>query len=672
MRKPISISIAAIIVIVTAYFGVHFSAGSKNYNVVLISVDTLRADRLGCYGYKRATTKHIDSLAQQGILFEKCFAQSPLTLPSHSSIMSGTNPTIHGVRDNLYFTFPQEIPTIASILKTYNYQTAAVVSAAPLNREKKLDKGFDKYSDVADITVDGSQFISERIGEESVTKAIDYLNTMATTEPFFLWLHLFDPHAEYKAPQRFAESFDHPYDAEIAYTDECIGKFLDQLKKLKMYENTIIVFVSDHGEGLGEHGELSHGYFVYNTTTHVPLIIKAPQLKGNQKISEPVRTIDILPTVMSLLGIQDLRDDTALYQHASNEGKDLFPATQNDKPLHLTCYSETYYPYHVFGWSTVASIVEGKYKYIHTKQGELYDITQDFSEKNNLIPQEDMYQQLALEKKNKLIEIQKKQSTTHYNFSDPNEQQMAGIGYLQGSQPKIAPTQGPDPIEMLDVLKLIVNAQTQMFLGRLTACENTLRLILDRDPTNITAWTLTGKLYMQTGQHQKAIEAFDQLERLCSVHRFARNSKIDALIELRKLQEAQKLIEKTISEYQVQNDAFLLSRSAYIALQNADYQQAQLLAKQATLAPQKLPSSWFYLARALQMQKKYHQAIKEYAKAVQLKQKYSQAYYYWAECLFLMDKIPQSKIKLQQAMQQSPSPLLQKQIAKLFAKIQQK
>lgn len=681
MRKIIFGLILSIVAIVTGIF--FYSPEKTNYNLLLISIDTLRADHLGAYGYKLASTKNIDSLAKEGVLFENCFAQAPLTLPSHASIMSGTNPTTHGIKDNLHNVFPDKIPTIATILKSYHYQTTAVVSAAPLNQSNGLGKGFDEYSDVSNISSDDeSKFVTERVGEKSVEIANTYLQKMVSKKrPFFMWLHLFDAHAEYKAPERFAESFTHPYDAEIAYIDYCLGLVFSQLKKLKQYKNTIIVLVADHGEGLGEHGELSHGYFLYNTTTHVPLIIKSPGMKAGKKISSPVRTIDILPTVMALMDTEDLRHNIDKEEKAWSEGVNLAPAMQNDNLL-LPCYSETYYPYHAFGWSTVASLIEGDYKYIHTKKGEFYNIKKDPKEKQNLLQKNNAkYLALAQEKRTLLLDIQKRQISAKYTSSDPNESATMASGYFHRNQPKKAPTAGPDPVDMVNVLKLITNAQTQMFLRQYIACEKTLQLVVEKDPKNITAWILMGKLYTQMGMSEKSIIAFDELEKLCISSKFARNGKIDALIELGKLGKAMELIDKIYAKYDnnknqdenvAKKDPFLLTRRAYIFLEKGNYAKAEKEANLATILDSKLPSAPFYLGRALQFQKKYNRASKAYAKAVQLKEKYPQAYYFWAECLFDMKKMQQCKIRLKIASEQSSSLLLQKKIKTLLLKIKNK
>ncbi|WP_372371164.1 sulfatase-like hydrolase/transferase [Candidatus Uabimicrobium sp. HlEnr_7] len=663
--KKIIFVIAGVAIIISGWM-LFSTQNSQNYNLVLISVDTLRADRLGCYGYSVAQTPNIDNLASESVLFEKCFAQTPLTFPSHISIMTGTNPTTHNVKDNLYYAFDEaKLPTMASILKTYFYQTAAIVSAAPLNKSKRLNKGFDWYSDVEDNAIeDNSKFVAERAAVASVEIANEYLDKMSQKSlPFFLWLHLFDPHAEYKAPQRFAESFVHPYDAEIAYTDYCLGLLFDKLKELGQYENTIIVFVSDHGEGLGEHGELSHGYFTYNSTLHVPLMFKVPGI-SKKRLSFPVSTIDILPTVMSLLRKKNLSDKVGI--SPVSEGYDLSAHfTSNKKFPILDCYGESYYAYNVFGWSIMRSLTSGDYKYIATKKGELYNIVDDMHEKNNLVTDQ-KYQNIVEEMKGKLIHVSKNTGISQTLNMDEDKAAMAAIGYLQGSQPKIAPTEGPDPVEMKDILKLVTNAQTQMVLRRYDQCEKILNHIIEKDPNNIMAWMLLGKLYTQVNNFAKSIVAFKKMEDLCVTSRFARNGQIDALIQLGRFSDAEVLIEKTFKENEADKDAFLHSRKAYVLLQREKYEDAERSARTASSLDSDLPSAQFYLARSLQLQKKYSVADKEFIKAIKLQKHHPQAYYYWGECLLAMDKKEQAKQCFKIAIQQNPQ--LREKVLELLRK----
>ncbi|MEE8484326.1 MAG: sulfatase, partial [Nitrospinota bacterium] len=279
---------------------------SAGPNVILISIDTLRADHLRAYGYEKIETPNIDALANEGVLFKKTYAHAPITLPSHTSILTGTYPNFHGVRNNGEFRASEKLTTAAEIFKSAGYGTAAFVGAFVMDSRFGLDQGFDLYDD--DMTGEGkirAQFVyKERSAQAVVKRATDWLDKRlekrSGSPPFFIFLHLFDPHMIYDPPEPFRSRYsDNPYDGEIAYADSQVGVFLEKLKELKLYDNTLIVLTSDHGESLGEHGERTHAIFIYNATIWVPLVMKLP---GGQNagavIERMTRHIDILPTMV--------------------------------------------------------------------------------------------------------------------------------------------------------------------------------------------------------------------------------------------------------------------------------------------------------------------------------------------------------------------------------------
>src|SRR5689334_13198998 len=278
-------------------------------NVLLITIDTLRADHLGCYGYKKIQTPTIDALAREGVLFPMAISQVPLTLPSHAAILTGTYPFHNGLQD---FTAPplsDKFRTLAEAFHDHGYTTGAVVSSFVLDRSWGLARGFDYYDD----HFAGSSYLKknlaqvERRADASVGAAISWL-TGHRTRPFFFWLHLYDPHSPYDPPEPFLSQYrQHPYDGEIAYADSQLARLIKWLKSAGLYPHTWIVLLSDHGESLGEHGEQEHGFFVYNSTVHVPLIVKpAAQPRHNlHPISGPVETIAVAPTMLQIAGITD-------------------------------------------------------------------------------------------------------------------------------------------------------------------------------------------------------------------------------------------------------------------------------------------------------------------------------------------------------------------------------
>ena len=353
-------------------------------NVLLIIVDTLRADRLGCYGDKDIETPTIDVLADDGILFEQAIAQVPLTWPSHAAIFTGTYPFHNGVQDFTGQPLSQEFRTLAEGLKAHGYSTGAVVSSFVLDRSWGLARGFDFYHDAFSgmAFVHSDLALVQRRAEQSVDQALAWLEG-GRQRPFFLFLHLFDPHSPYDPPEPFRSRYrQRPYDGEVAYADQQLGRVLQWLKQKGLYDETLIVFLSDHGESLGEHGESEHGFFVYNSTLRVPLIIKPPASSPlrPRRIAAPVETISVAPTILQLAGIQDsiqnqfqARSLVALMSHGQ---------AREDQ----AAYGETFYPFSSFGWSPLRSLQTARYHYIEAPEAELYDLPADLQEKNNLAP----------------------------------------------------------------------------------------------------------------------------------------------------------------------------------------------------------------------------------------------------------------------------------------------
>ena len=366
------------------------SRGGKP-NILLITVDTLRADRLGCYGSKTVATPAMDGLARDGVLFERALAQVPLTFPSHASIFTGTYPSYTGVQD---FTSPPlgpEYRTIAQSLKANGYATGAVVSSFVLDRSWGVARGFDFYDDA----FSGKSFLEkdlalvERPAKESVDHAIAWLGR-TRRRPFFLWLHLYDPHSPYSPPEPFRSQYkDRPYDGEVAYTDAQVGRLLEWLKARRLYAGTLIVLVSDHGESLGEHGEKEHGFFIYRSTTHVPLILKPPAgspVRPGRRAG-PVEAVSLAPTLLVVAGLRDP------IQKQFQAGGLLAAQTNPEAAL---AYSETFYPFSSFGWNPLRGLESGRYHYIEAPRAELYDLRSDPEEKRNLAGEQPLRLELLL------------------------------------------------------------------------------------------------------------------------------------------------------------------------------------------------------------------------------------------------------------------------------------
>jgi arylsulfatase A-like enzyme/Flp pilus assembly protein TadD len=342
-------------------------------NVLLITIDTLRADRLGCYGANGVPTPVIDALAARGVVFERAFAHNPTTLPSHANILSGLTPLAHGVSENSKSVFPAGLPTMADDLKAAGRATAAFIGAFPLDFRFGLGGGFDVYDDAFGTRGGLEGEFRERRAAEVIRGAAAWISRQPG--PWFCWIHLWDPHAPYAPPEPFQSRFSQdPYAGEVAYVDAEVGALFRELDDRHLTARTLIVLTADHGEALGEHGELTHSYFAYNGTLRVPLIIAAPGLAA-RRVAANVSHIDILPTVRDLLG---------LGPRPSLQGRSLTGLMRTGRADDRPIYFESMEPYFDKGCAPVRGFVRGRTKYFDTPIPEVYDLAADFGESKNL------------------------------------------------------------------------------------------------------------------------------------------------------------------------------------------------------------------------------------------------------------------------------------------------
>ncbi|HET7294543.1 MAG TPA: tetratricopeptide repeat protein [Vicinamibacteria bacterium] len=350
-------------------------------NVLLISVDTLRADHVGSYGFPRPTTPRLDAVAREGVVFANAYTPVPVTLPAHASLLTGTLPPVHGVRDNLHERLPDASRTLAEMLKERGFATAAVVSSFVLDRRFNLSQGFSAYEDRFQA-VHRIGDVAERKGDETSRVATAWLERHGR-EPFFLFVHFYDPHDPYEPPEPFASQWKgDEYSGEIAFADHCAGQVLDKLRELGLYESTLIVVTGDHGEMLGEHGELNHGFFIYESALRVPLVFRVPGASPRAaRVDRPVSLVDVVPTVAALLGIPV---GDAL------QGVDLSPWLRGEAAGGgaRSLYAETVTPTRYYGTSSLLGVIKEGWKYIETSRPELYDLRQDPAEANDLAAKE--------------------------------------------------------------------------------------------------------------------------------------------------------------------------------------------------------------------------------------------------------------------------------------------
>jgi len=353
-------------------------------SVLLITLDTVRADHIGCYGYSRIETPTIDRLASDGVRFENAYTQVPITLPSHAVILTGTYPMFSGMRDFTSPPLPVSIPTLAEMLRRSGYQTAAFVSSFVLNAMWGLNRGFEVYDD--DMGIDTNHprflFLLARRGDYTTDRFLTWLGRNGN-KPFFAWLHLYDAHSPYRSPEPYHSRYSgRPYDGAIAFDDAQVGRVIDRLRALNLYDNTLIVLLSDHGESLGEHGESEHGFFVYNATIHIPLVLKLPkQASRSLAVSQPVSSLDVASTVAQICKVPAA-------ESGSLQGRSLLGTTVlgglRAGPLQAV-YAESFYPLHSFGWHPLRALVTAELKYIDAPRPELYDLKRDPGERVNIV-----------------------------------------------------------------------------------------------------------------------------------------------------------------------------------------------------------------------------------------------------------------------------------------------
>jgi arylsulfatase A-like enzyme/Flp pilus assembly protein TadD len=402
------------------------SAEPPPQGVLLITVDTLRADHLGCYGAPDGSSPHIDRLAAEGVLFEDASTPVPITLPAHASLLTGVSPPIHGVRDNAEYRLGDALPTMAELLRQGGWESGAVVGAVVLSGIFGLDRGFSHYDD--DIVVDAARGheseYPERPAAAVVDQALEWLRDRPAGSRFFLWVHLFDPHAPYEPPAPFEGQ---GYPGEVAYTDSQVGRLLEGLDHQGVAENTLVILTADHGEGLGEHGEVTHGFFVYQSTMRVPLMARLPgRIPAGGRIATPVSLVDVLPTVL---------DATRLDHPQDLEGRSVWRAARHGRePEVRDQYLETYLPYFQMRWAGSRALRDGPWKLIDAPDPELYDLHRDPGETRNLAAQGKRRAalQARLEARARWMETLSVGAADAPAVDDSLRRQMRSLGYLAG------------------------------------------------------------------------------------------------------------------------------------------------------------------------------------------------------------------------------------------------
>ena len=466
--------------------------GAPRPPIVLISIDTLRSDRLPAYGYGRVETPAIDRLAADGVLFERAFTHVNVTLPSHASVFTGLLPPDHGVRDNAGYRLDEGIPTLAAELGRQGYATGGFVSSYVLRDWTGVGRGFDVYDDGVRFETGRQLGELQRAGAETFAAASEWLDGVAG-EPFFLFLHLYEPHAPYQPPAPFAERYDDPYDGEVAAADAVVGELIRRLESLGVYDDALVILISDHGEGLMDHGEMDHLIFIYREVLQVPLIVKLPgREQAGQRVGANVQLADVAPTVY---GLVDVESPEGL------SGTSLFGLPPpEDGPRRIV--SESVYPRLHFGWSDLASIVEGDLHFIDSPDPELFRLSEDPEERSNLIQDE---RAAARRLRAALAEVDR--TLTSPAAEDPEtRERLRSLGYLSGG----ARGGGAlaDPKSRIGVVADLGRASQLIGGGALAEAESALRSVLASEPQLVQAWQQLGDVLERRRQPEQALEAY--------------------------------------------------------------------------------------------------------------------------------------------------------------------
>jgi tetratricopeptide (TPR) repeat protein len=472
--------------------------------VIVVSIDTLRADHLPLYGYTRGQTPALDAFGRDAVIFDRAYAHAPQTLPSHASILTGRLPFEHGVRDNLGFTLARGLPTLASLFRAAGYRTGGFVSAYVLRPETGISQGFAVYDAKFAATVDNrSPAEIRRPGSATLAAAVGWLDTLAD-DHFLLFFHIYEPHAPYTPPARHGALL--PYDGEIALADEIVGQLFDALRRHGWYDPATIIVLSDHGEGLGDHGELEHGLFLYDETVHIPLLIKLPRERSRgRRIADPVQHIDLVPTIARLAGLST---------PAGLRGRDLGPAMTSGSAIPPQgVYAEALYGRYHFGWSELLSLTDERYRFIKAPRSELYDLDRDPKELTNLIAERTQAASAMLAGLSALVSGRTFDAPA--GVSDEDRQRLAALGYIgQSSAPIGAPGQTlPDPKDMAPVLKHYRTAVTLMDSQQFVEAARALKEILTLHPGMTDVWSQYAAVLTRLGRPADALEAYEAMIR---------------------------------------------------------------------------------------------------------------------------------------------------------------
>jgi choline-sulfatase len=588
-------------------------AGVAKPNIILVTMDTTRADHLACYGYPNVRTPNLDALARRGVVFEQAATATPLTLPAHCTIMTGTYPTYHGVRVNGNTALSDEQTTLAEVLAAQGYQTGAFIAAFVLDGRWGLKQGFQHYDDQFDLKKYKHLDLGEvqRPGNEVVDAALAWLEA-ERDKPFFAWVHLYDPHVPYAPPEPYASEYARrgptgPYDGEIAFMDEQVGRLTSWLARAGLDRSTIVVFVGDHGEGLGSHGEGTHGYFVYDYAMHVPLVVSAPfeALQGKRSPGQ-VSTADVFPTVLDLVGVPS----PVKPQGRSLAGRLFDPQSGSEVPA----YGEAMASNIQFGWSALHALRTPRYKFIEAPRPELYDLASDAGETANIVTQApDVARRMKAQLDRLMAETSRGAPAPQAADLDKETmERLSALGYVGAPvAARKAAGDGPlaDPKDKLGVFMNVTRAGELLLEEKYPEALALLEAALREEPGIPQALLLVSTCYVEMGRPEEAKAPLDVLlkEDPESVQGLIALANI--LLDEGKTDDVVALAKRTLSVDEKNTQAYTLIGE--ILLEKAEYAEAVPYLEKALETQAKITRTRLSLAAALVGARQYDRAETE-------------------------------------------------------------
>lgn len=564
--------------------------------VVVISIDTLRADHLPMYGYEGVETPALDALREDAVFYERAYTTTPLTFPAHASLLTGLPPAAHGVRDNVGYQLDRAgiekgtLPYLPQALKTKGYATGGAVSAYVLQGKSGLATGFDFYQDDIEFRTGTGLGGLQRPGGETLELSLDWLRGAAES-PFFFFFHIYEPHTPYAPPEPFASRYAVEYDGEIAAADKIVGDLIAELKRLDAYDRALIVLLSDHGEGLGDHGEDEHGVLLYHEAIHVPLLVKLPDSQlGGSTATVPVSLTDVAPTLLSLLGLEVPK---------SLAGTSLVDLLGPEAPVRRI-YSETFYPRLHFGWSELFSLIDGRHHTIEGPDPELYDLATDPGEKVNVLQE------------NRRVYAEMRRELQSYDrtlkppgaVDEETRQAMAALGYIGGGS-SVADGPLPDPKSKLGSLADLKTGFDRLHARDYPGAVAAFRAVIAENPRMVDAWEFLARALHKAGHTTEALAAYTEALRISGGSPHIAVAAASLFYDLGRLDDAEAHARMALAT----NASFAHGLLAQVALKRGKLDEAEKQARQALEDKSQRVGPMITLAEVLHAKKDYAGAL---------------------------------------------------------------